>query len=202
MRRRGRIEPLRSIKIFSAGGEGFRRAQRSRDLPGVQSSPPTIPSLLVTVGLSTPHNPITMRSSLLASFGRLAVQAQAPVASSSRSVVTSAQPKRVVRTIAASSARPVFQKSALRAPTSSHADSRSYATAAPSSYSIGALSPAQPKKTMKRVGRGPGSGRGGTATRGHKGQRARAGNGKPTPGFEGGQTPIMRRFPKRGFVNA
>lgn len=66
---------------------------------------------------------------------------------------------------------------------------------------IGTLKPAQPKKDRKRVGRGPGSGRGGTATRGHKGQKARAGNGKPTPGFEGGQTPIMRRFPKRGFTN-
>ncbi|PWN22988.1 ribosomal protein L15 [Microstroma glucosiphilum] len=112
--------------------------------------------------------------------------------------MTIAQPTRVARTII----RPAFQSPALRAPTSSPADSRSYASAAPSSYSIGSLSPAQPKKTMKRVGRGPSSGRGGTATRGHKGQRARAGNGKPTPGFEGGQTPIMRRYPKRGFVNA
>lgn len=59
-----------------------------------------------------------------------------------------------------------------------------------------------PSLQRKRVGRGPGSGRGGTATRGHKGQKARAGNGKPVPGFEGGQTPLARRFPKRGFVNA
>lgn len=53
----------------------------------------------------------------------------------------------------------------------------------------------------KRLGRGPSSGRGGTSTRGHKGQKARAGNGKPVPGFEGGQSPLTRRFPKRGFNN-
>lgn len=55
---------------------------------------------------------------------------------------------------------------------------------------------------QKRVGRGQGSGRGGTSGKGHKGQKARAGNGKPKPGFEGGQTPITKLFPKRGFVNA
>lgn len=70
------------------------------------------------------------------------------------------------------------------------------------SYSIGSLQPLLPKKQRKRLGRGQGSGRGGTSTKGHKGQKARAGNGKPTPGFEGGQTPIMRRFPKRGFTNS
>ncbi len=52
----------------------------------------------------------------------------------------------------------------------------------------------------KRVGRGPGSGTGKTAGRGHKGQKARSGNGAPR-GFEGGQTPISRLFPKRGFNN-
>lgn len=46
-----------------------------------------------------------------------------------------------------------------------------------------------------------GSTKGGTSGRGHKGQKARSGNGKPTPGFEGGQTPIHRLFPKRGFIN-
>lgn len=51
------------------------------------------------------------------------------------------------------------------------------------------------------MGRGPGSGLGKTAGRGHKGQKARAGNGKPTPGFEGGQTPLFKRIPKRGFYN-
>ncbi|KAF7724757.1 YmL10 [Apophysomyces ossiformis] len=52
-----------------------------------------------------------------------------------------------------------------------------------------------------RVGRGPGSGRGKTATRGHKGQNARSGNGTPKPWFEGGQTPLVRSVPKRGFNN-
>jgi large subunit ribosomal protein L15 len=49
-----------------------------------------------------------------------------------------------------------------------------------------------------RRGRGPGSGRGKTATKGHKGQLARSGGGKG-PGFEGGQQPLIRRVPKRGF---
>ncbi|KDN42189.1 ribosomal protein L15 [Tilletiaria anomala UBC 951] len=78
---------------------------------------------------------------------------------------------------------------------------RGYASEALGPISLGNLKPAVPTKNRKRLGRGPGSGRGGTATRGHKGQKARSGNGKPTPGFEGGQTPIMRRFPKRGFTN-
>ncbi|EIW85341.1 ribosomal protein L15 [Coniophora puteana RWD-64-598 SS2] len=55
--------------------------------------------------------------------------------------------------------------------------------------------------SQKRVGRGQGSGYGGTAGRGHKGAKARSGNGKPKSGFEGGQTPITKRFPKRGFTN-
>ncbi|PWN51327.1 ribosomal protein L15 [Violaceomyces palustris] len=63
------------------------------------------------------------------------------------------------------------------------------------------LKPGQPTKNRKRLGRGPSSGRGGTSTRGHKGQKARAGNGKPVPGFEGGQTPLTRLYPKRGFNN-
>ncbi|ORY73691.1 ribosomal protein L18e/L15P [Protomyces lactucae-debilis] len=54
---------------------------------------------------------------------------------------------------------------------------------------------------VKRLGRGPGSGKGKTAGRGHKGQKARSGNGAPR-GFEGGQTPISRLFPKRGFNNS
>lgn len=54
----------------------------------------------------------------------------------------------------------------------------------------------------KRLGRGDGSDRGGTSTRGHKGQKGRAGNGKPKPGFEGGQTPLTRLIPKRGFINS
>ncbi|KAI0075477.1 ribosomal protein L15 [Panus rudis PR-1116 ss-1] len=65
------------------------------------------------------------------------------------------------------------------------------------------LSPApNSQHAQKRVGRGQGSGRGGTSGRGHKGQKARSGNGKPKAGFEGGQTPITKLFPKRGFVNA
>ena len=53
----------------------------------------------------------------------------------------------------------------------------------------------------KRVGRGPGSGSGKTAARGHKGQKSRSGGGFK-PGFEGGQMPLVRRIPKRGFRNA
>ena len=53
---------------------------------------------------------------------------------------------------------------------------------------------------IKRIGRGQGSGRGGTATRGHKGDKARSGH-KNKRGFEGGQTPMQRRLPKRGFKN-
>ena len=56
------------------------------------------------------------------------------------------------------------------------------------------------KKKAKRVGRGPGSGQGTTAGRGNKGQRSRSGGGVP-PGFEGGQMPLQRRLPKRGFYN-
>jgi large subunit ribosomal protein L15 len=54
------------------------------------------------------------------------------------------------------------------------------------------------KKRRKRVGRGPGSGHGKTSTRGHKGQMSRTGKGV-TPGFEGGQMPLIRKMPKRGF---
>jgi len=56
------------------------------------------------------------------------------------------------------------------------------------------------KKARKRIGRGTGSGRGTTAGRGHKGQNARSG-GKVRLDFEGGQMPLFRRFPKRGFKN-
>jgi large subunit ribosomal protein L15 len=54
-------------------------------------------------------------------------------------------------------------------------------------------------KRRKRVGRGPGSGHGKTSTKGTKGQKARAGGGK-AGGFEGGQMPLYRRLPKRGFL--
>ena len=55
-------------------------------------------------------------------------------------------------------------------------------------------------KERKRIGRGPASGQGKTAGKGHKGQKARAGHGQ-RPGFEGGQMPLQRRVPKRGFNN-
>ena len=55
-------------------------------------------------------------------------------------------------------------------------------------------------KTRKRIGRGPGSGLGGTSTRGHKGAKSRSGYSKKI-GFEGGQMPIQRRLPKFGFKN-
>lgn len=63
------------------------------------------------------------------------------------------------------------------------------------------LKPAQgSRSTAVRKGRGTGSGLGKTGGRGHKGQKARAGGGKG-PYFEGGQTPLQRRMPKRGFTN-
>lgn len=63
------------------------------------------------------------------------------------------------------------------------------------------LSPAQGStKKAFRVGRGHGSGSGKTAGKGHKGQNARSGGGV-RPGFEGGQMPLQRRVPKRGFIN-
>jgi large subunit ribosomal protein L15 len=58
------------------------------------------------------------------------------------------------------------------------------------------------RKPKKRVGRGPGSGHGKTASRGAKGQWASAGAKKPSPLFEGGQMPLFRRVPKRGFSQA
>lgn len=63
------------------------------------------------------------------------------------------------------------------------------------------LQPAEGSKFVaKRKGRGPGTGNGKTAGKGHKGQNARSGGGV-RPGFEGGQMPIYRRLPKRGFTN-
>lgn len=55
-------------------------------------------------------------------------------------------------------------------------------------------------KNRKRIGRGPGSGTGKTSGKGHKGQNARSGGGVK-PGFEGGQMPLQRRIPKRGFTS-
>ncbi|MBW1911862.1 MAG: 50S ribosomal protein L15, partial [Deltaproteobacteria bacterium] len=63
------------------------------------------------------------------------------------------------------------------------------------------LSPVEgSRKKKKRVGRGPGSGHGKTSCRGHKGQKSRSG-GSIRRGFEGGQMPLHRRLPKRGFTN-
>ncbi len=63
------------------------------------------------------------------------------------------------------------------------------------------LSPVEgSKKAVKRIGRGHGSGQGKTAGKGHKGQKARSGKGMRV-GFEGGQMPLQRRLPKRGFNN-
>jgi large subunit ribosomal protein L15 len=59
-------------------------------------------------------------------------------------------------------------------------------------------------RDRKRLGRGPGSGTGKTSGKGHKGSKARTGHGGPgggKPGFEGGQMPLTRRIPKRGFTN-
>ena len=66
---------------------------------------------------------------------------------------------------------------------------------------INELKPAEgEKKSSKRLGRGIGSGTGKTSTKGHKGQWARSGGGV-RPGFEGGQMPLTRKIPKRGFTN-
>src|SRR5215813_8323720 len=65
-------------------------------------------------------------------------------------------------------------------------------------HNIGA--PKGANKAKKRVGRGPGSGHGKTATRGYKGQKSRSGYSRMR-GFEGGQMPLHRRLPKRGFTN-
>ena len=65
---------------------------------------------------------------------------------------------------------------------------------------LGRIKSATKRETSKRVGRGMGSGLGKTSGRGHKGQKARSGGGVRR-GFEGGQTPLYRRLPKRGFKN-
>ncbi len=66
---------------------------------------------------------------------------------------------------------------------------------------LSSLKPAKGStKSRKRIGRGQGSGHGGTSTRGHKGQKSRSGYSKKV-GFEGGQMPLQRRVPKYGFTN-
>jgi large subunit ribosomal protein L15 len=74
-------------------------------------------------------------------------------------------------------------------------------TAAPARLSLSMLTPAPGStQSRKRVGRGPGSGLGKTSGKGNKGHKARTG-GATNPGFEGGQMPMYRRLPKRGFTN-
>jgi large subunit ribosomal protein L15 len=74
-------------------------------------------------------------------------------------------------------------------------------TAAERVLTLSSLSPAAGStQSRKRVGRGPGSGLGKTSGKGHKGHKARTG-GATNPGFEGGQMPMYRRLPKRGFTN-
>jgi large subunit ribosomal protein L15 len=71
----------------------------------------------------------------------------------------------------------------------------------PTRITLGNLTPARGSdRSRKRVGRGPGSGLGKTSGKGHKGHKARTGGGT-NPGFEGGQMPMYRRLPKRGFTN-
>lgn len=71
----------------------------------------------------------------------------------------------------------------------------------PTPVTLSTLRPAPgSRQARKRVGRGPGSGLGKTAGKGHKGHKARTGGGT-NPGFEGGQMPMYRRLPKRGFTN-
>jgi large subunit ribosomal protein L15 len=71
----------------------------------------------------------------------------------------------------------------------------------PTRITLGNLRPARGSdRSRKRVGRGPGSGLGKTSGKGHKGHKARTGGGT-NPGFEGGQMPMYRRLPKRGFTN-
>jgi len=74
-------------------------------------------------------------------------------------------------------------------------------TAAPTRLTLSMLTPAPGStQSRKRVGRGPGSGLGKTSGKGNKGHKARTG-GSTNPGFEGGQMPMYRRLPKRGFTN-
>ncbi|BGP14411.1 hypothetical protein JCM10213_004535 [Rhodosporidiobolus nylandii] len=131
--------------------------------------------------------------SLIRSFARLTVQAAptraapALAPSSSRAFASSSGSSSLVTSarLPARAAGPAF--------------ARTYATEV---THLGNLSP-HPGSAhkRKRIGRGIGSGRGGTSGRGHKGQGARSGNGKPAAHFEGGQTPLTRRYPKRGFTN-
>ncbi|POY72592.1 hypothetical protein BMF94_4419 [Rhodotorula taiwanensis] len=140
--------------------------------------------------------------SLTRMLGRLSLQPVAAAGSrplSTAALVSGRRP--TVDSIAATSIRAAqTQSAALREATRRTVPARrAYATEA---SHLGNLSP-HPGSAhkRKRIGRGIGSGKGGRATRGQKGQKARAGNGKPKAHFEGGQTPLTMRYPKRGFTN-
>ena len=105
-------------------------------------------------------------------------------------------------------AKEAGRPSASRKASTSRGESRSRAkrsgpatTTAPTRVTLSTLTPS-PGSTQarKRVGRGPGSGLGKTSGKGNKGHKARTGGGT-NPGFEGGQMPLYRRLPKRGFTN-
>jgi large subunit ribosomal protein L15 len=81
------------------------------------------------------------------------------------------------------------------------ADKKAKAAAPAAKITLSSLRPARgATQARKRIGRGPGSGLGKTSGKGHKGHKARTG-GATNPGFEGGQMPMYRRLPKRGFTN-
>ncbi|OCF38144.1 ribosomal protein L15 [Kwoniella heveanensis BCC8398] len=105
-----------------------------------------------------------------------------------------------LRTLISSSASRIFN--AAPAPPSVTGNPLAGSSRAASSFaSLGDLSPVKGSTQHEtRYGRGPGSTKGGTSGRGHKGQKARAGKGVRL-GFEGGQTPLHRKVPKRGFIN-
>jgi len=97
--------------------------------------------------------------------------------------------------------RPAARKGGAHAHAAGHSEHRA---AAPHGRTVGLehLRPAPgSRRKRKRVGRGPGSGHGKTATRGNKGQLSRSGSTAQYFGFEGGQMPLHRRIPKRGFTN-
>ena len=93
------------------------------------------------------------------------------------------------------------EKTAKKAPRASARGRAKPAAAANAPVTLSSLRPASGStQARKRVGRGPGSGLGKTSGKGHKGHKARTG-GSTNPGFEGGQMPMYRRLPKRGFTN-
>jgi large subunit ribosomal protein L15 len=93
------------------------------------------------------------------------------------------------------------EKTAKKAPRASSRGRGKPPAAANAPVTLSSLRPASGStQARKRVGRGPGSGLGKTSGKGHKGHKARTG-GSTNPGFEGGQMPMYRRLPKRGFTN-